>query len=49
MAAGLSAVRRGPSLAGTPFARQARVTERLLRSPLLKRRLGRMLRRGRSE
>jgi phospholipid/cholesterol/gamma-HCH transport system substrate-binding protein len=49
MTAGLAAVRRGPSLAGTPFALQARLTERLLRSPLLKRRLGRMLRRGRTE
>ena len=49
MTAGLAAARRGVSLAGTPFAEQARVTDRLLRSPLIQRRIERALRRREAE
>ena len=49
MTAGLATARRGARLAGTPFAEQARVTERLLRSPLIQRRIERALGRRKAE
>jgi phospholipid/cholesterol/gamma-HCH transport system substrate-binding protein len=49
MSAGLAAATRGGALAGTPFAAQARQTERLLESPLIRRRIERALGKGRIE